>query len=153
MGGKKPKESRSSPMQAGSGMSWAGLGIPYTEEGFRQWDEQELLKKELDRLDRREADRVIADLARELDCQPGELAFKLNGLRKKHKDDDAEIFELERNNDDLEAANTDLTEQIERLCQRNVDFGKVEETLAKLKETGPKVVNLQVTMEIGEPEV
>jgi seryl-tRNA synthetase len=113
---------------------------------------QELLRQELARLDRREDDSAVAELCREMDCQPGELAFKLNGLRRKHKDDDAEIGELERNNDDLGAANTDLTEEIERLRQRSVDFSKVDETLARLKEAGPKVVNLQVTMEIGESE-
>jgi cell division protein FtsB len=116
----------------------------------RQQQAQELLRAELERLDRRNSDQAIAEFCRELSCKPGDVGIKIYDLRKKLQDAEFEIAEFEDAKDDLEAANNKLTEEIDRLRQRSVDIGKVEQVLSKLKEPGSKVVDLQVTVEIEE---
>jgi chromosome segregation ATPase len=118
----------------------------------RQQQAQELLRAELERLDRRNNDQAIAEFCRELSCKPGEVGRKICDLRKELQDAEFEIAEFEDAKDDLEEANVKLTDEIDKLRQRSVDIGKVEQVLAKLKEAGSKVVDLHVTIEIEEPE-
>ena len=118
----------------------------------RQQQAQELLRAELERLDRRNNDQAIAEFCRELDCKPCDVGQKIYNLRKKLQDADIEIAEFEDAKDDLEDANVKLSEEIDMLRQRSVDIGKVEQVLTKLKEAGSKVVDLHVTVEVEEPE-